>query len=285
MASTKKASNLVKRDQLQAASKFAAEPNDAPALISVVAPDSATTPGPAVEPGPAKGPSFAVGSNDAPAQKPASGLSAGPSFKPAFQVAAGPGFATGSKLAAGVILFALFSCAGWVYETVENVFTFGGLYLRAQLMLPWCPIYGIGGLIIVAALEPVRARLAGRVPFAVQLIAIMMGIFALAFAVELAGSYVCEAVMGYVPWDYSHAWGNFDGRVAPAYTARFVVLGLIALYIVYPPVMRFVRERPHAARMLAACLAAAFVLDYALQLLGVWGPAKDALVPYGINHW
>lgn len=76
-----------------------------------------------------------------------------------------------------VILFALFSCAGWIYETVDNVFSFGGLYLRASLMLPWCPIYGIGGLVIVAVLKPVRRRLASRVSLAVQVAAIVVGIY------------------------------------------------------------------------------------------------------------
>ena len=29
----------------------------------------------------------------------------------------------GSKLSCAIILFALFSCAGWLYETIENIFT------------------------------------------------------------------------------------------------------------------------------------------------------------------
>jgi uncharacterized membrane protein len=135
------------------------------------------------------------------------------------------------KASVAMILFALFSCAGWIYETVENVFTFGAVYLRASLMLPWCPIYGIGGLVIVAVLEPLRRRLADRVPLVAQVVIVVAGIYLLTTAVELAGSYACEALMGYVPWDYSTAPLNFQGRIAPMYTARFVVLGLIALYV------------------------------------------------------
>ena len=184
-----------------------------------------------------------------------------------------------------VILFALFSCAGWAYETVDNLFSFGGLYLRASLMLPWCPIYGIGGLVIVAVLEPVRRRLAGRVSPAIQVIAIAVGIFLLTAAVELAGSYACEAAMGYVPWDYSGAWLNFQGRIAPMYTLRFVLLGLVALYALYPAVGAWAERHPRGALIAACAVVVLFACDCALESAGVWKPAKDALRQFGINHW
>jgi uncharacterized membrane protein len=184
-----------------------------------------------------------------------------------------------------VILFALFSCSGWVYETVENLFSFGGLYLRASLMLPWCPIYGIGGLVIVAVLEPVRRRLADRVSPVVQVAAISVGIFLLTATVELVGSYVCEAAMGYVPWDYSEAWLSFQGRIAPMYTLRFVLLGLVALYVLYPKVHTWAERHPRRAMVAACASVVLFVCDYALESTGVWSPMKDALGQYGIKHW
>lgn len=189
------------------------------------------------------------------------------------------------KVSVAIILFAMFSCAGWIYETVDNVFTFGGLYLRASFMLPWCPIYGIGGLVIVAALEPIRRRLADRVPLGVQVVVIIACIYMLTTAVELGGSYVCEALMGYVPWDYSTAPLNFQGRIAPMYTVRFVVLGLVALYAVYPIVSRWALTHVRAAHVVSIVLTTLLIADFVLESLGVWAPAKDALVPYGINHW
>ena len=184
-----------------------------------------------------------------------------------------------------VILFALFSCAGWIYETVENVFSFGGFYLRASLMLPWCPIYGSGGLVIVAVIEPVRRRMAGRASPVVQFVAVVAGIYVLTAAVELAGSFACEAAMGYVPWDYSDAWLNFQGRIAPAYTLRFVVLGLVALYVLYPVVSKWAEHHSREATVAALAIAALFICDCALESAGAWAVVKDALKHIGINHW
>ena len=191
----------------------------------------------------------------------------------------------GTILSIAVILFAIFSFAGWLYETIENIFTFGGLYLRAELMLPWCPIYGIGGLVIVAVLEPLRKRMATRLPRPAELALSCVAIYVLTTAVELTGSYACEMIMGYVPWDYSDAWMNFDGRVAPAYTLRFVVLGLVALYMVFPRVRRWAYAHAHTAAKVSGVLVVLFVLDNVLNAMGIWAPIKDALVPFGINHW
>ena len=184
-----------------------------------------------------------------------------------------------------VILFAVFSFAGWLYETIENIFSFGGLYLRAALMLPWCPIYGIGGIIIVVIMTPLLNRLGKRMPKPALILVTIVALYVLTAAIELAGSYVCEAITGVVPWDYSHAWGNFDGRIAPAYTVRFVVLGLIALFVVDPLVTRFVQTKPKAACIVAAIIAILFVFDVALESMGYWGEVKDGLEPYGVHHW
>ena len=152
-------------------------------------------------------------------------------------------------------------------------------------MLPWCPIYGVGGLIIVAVLEPVRNALSQRCSKGIELVLVALGIYVLTSLVELAGSYACEMIMGKVPWDYSHAWMNFDGRIAPQYTLRFVVLGLVALYGVYPMVTRWTREQPQRMRVIALVMVAALTLDCILQFFGIWGPVKEALVPLGIQHW
>ena len=184
-----------------------------------------------------------------------------------------------------VILFAVFSLAGWVYETLDNVVAFGGVYLRASLMLPWCPIYGVGGLIMLGAMGPLRGRLEGRVPKVAEVLLVSAGIFVLAALVELAGSYVCELLMGYVPWDYSGVPLNVDGRIAPRYTLRFVAMGLLALYGVRPLVASWAQRNGRSAHAVAVALAALFLLDCVLEALGVWRVAKDALVPFGINHW
>ena len=185
-----------------------------------------------------------------------------------------------------VIEFMAFSFVGWLYETVENWFSFGGIYLREQLGGPWCPIYGIGGLIMVAAALPLigvcRKHKVNRV-VEVLLVALCVGVVAL--VTELAGSYLCEALTGDFPWNYSGAWGNFEGRVAPLYTARFIVMGLIAAYLVAPAIEKWAAKHPFGARRLSVVLVVLLVADIVCEALGVWDPLEDKLEPFGIHHW
>ena len=190
------------------------------------------------------------------------------------------------KLCTRFIQFMVFSFVGWVYETVENLFSFGAFYLRETLAGPWCPIYGIGGLIMIFAAAPIiKACRDHKVNRALEVLLVALTVGVIALVTELAGSYLCEALTGSFPWDYSGTWGNFEGRVAPLFTSRFIVFGLIAAYIVGPAIEVWSKKHPRGARAVAAVLAVLLVADGACEALGIWDPLEDKLEPYGIHHW
>lgn len=180
-------------------------------------------------------------------------------------------------LATAFILFMLFSCVGWCYEILNDLIVQGGFHPRATLAGPWCPIYGIGGLLIVWCFAPASHWLGVRLPKLVEVLVVAAGIFLLVSAVELVASYACEAIMGFMPWDYSTSWGNFQGRVAPEFTMRFVIGGLVFLYLVAPAITSWANGHRTAALRLACVLLALFVLDGVLELAGVW----NDIIPRG----
>ena len=183
----------------------------------------------------------------------------------------------GLQVAKVFILFMLFSCIGWCYEITNDLIVQGGFHPRAMLAGPWCPIYGIGGLLIVVCFKPLCARLREKTSKVVEVIVVAVGIFLLVSLVELVASYTCEALMGFMPWDYSTSWGNFQGRVAPEFTMRFVVGGLVFLYFLEPWISTWSEAHPDAALRLACVLAGLFALDFALELAGVW----SGIIPRG----
>ena len=181
------------------------------------------------------------------------------------------------SLVKAFLLFMVFSFVGWCYEIGNDLVVQGGFHPRASFAGPWCPIYGIGGLLILLCFKPVRARIEGRCPKVAEVLAIAVGVFLLVSLVELVASYACEALMGFMPWDYSTSWGNFQGRVAPEFTMRFVVGGLVFLYFLDPWISAWCDAHPQAATRTACVLAALFVLDGALELAGVW----NGIIPRG----
>ena len=180
-------------------------------------------------------------------------------------------------LATTFILFMLFSCVGWFYEILNDLVVQGGFHPRATFAGPWCPIYGIGGLLIVWCFTPASRWLGARMPKLAEVLVVAVGIFLLVSAVELVASYACEALMGFMPWDYSSSWGNFQGRVAPEFTMRFVVGGLVFLYLLAPAVKAWGARHRGAALRLAGVLLALFALDGILELAGVW----NGIIPRG----
>jgi uncharacterized membrane protein len=163
-----------------------------------------------------------------------------------------------------------FSAVGWVYEIANDMICRHGFFPRASLAGPWCPIYGIGGLLIVICLHRIRGVARRATGMAGEVLVAAAGICILVIAVELLGSYVCEWTMGSMPWDYSGYWGNFEGRIAPEFTLRFVLGGLVFLYLMDPAISRWCLRNPAPAKTLSAILAALLVADVALESCGVW---------------
>ena len=182
-------------------------------------------------------------------------------------------FAPASKV---ILMFFAFSFVGWAYEMLNDAIVQGGWHWRAALVGPWCPMYGIGGLLICWVCKPFgperrspgrKGALAaiGRVLVSAAIIALLVSV------VELAASYACEALLGFMPWDYSTSWGNFEGRWAPEFTLRFVIGGLVFLYALEPLIAMFVQRFEAAAGILAISLVAMLCIDCVLEFSGVWG--------------
>lgn len=170
------------------------------------------------------------------------------------------------------IAFLTFSGIGWIYETFNEIIVLGvGFHPRAYLIGPWCPVYGIGSLIVLAffwKLSICEVRV-GRVNLSPALVTV--GIFALTTAVELVCSYVLQAFSGSFPWTYAGYWGNFEGRIAPEFSLRFTIAGLLGIYLLYPWLrLRISRMGTRARNTLFWTLALLFAGDIVGEFSGVW---------------
>lgn len=176
----------------------------------------------------------------------------------------------GLAAANAFIQFMAFSAVGWAYEIINDMICRHGFFPRASLAGPWCPIYGIGGLMIVLCLGKVPSPRRHGLAKAGEMALAALGICLLVTAVELLGSYACEWTMGSVPWDYSSYWGNFEGRIAPEFTLRFVIGGLVFLYWLDSAITGWCLNHKGMAYAIALSLLALFVADGVLEGMGIW---------------
>lgn len=174
------------------------------------------------------------------------------------------------KVKAYFLYFLMYSIIGWVYEVfLEVVIYQWGFTNRGVLFGPWCPVYGVGALAFLLCFNKLMKK---RKPLWLQIIKpvlIFVGCMAVATAIELATSYILEALIGSWPWQtYADYAINFEGRIALSPSVRFGLGGLLFLYILQPLFELIVRKLPARTRNIVfIVMLVAFLADCILTII------------------
>lgn len=133
------------------------------------------------------------------------------------------------------IYFMCYSIFGWIYEVfLEVVIYKWGFSNRGVLFGPYCPVYGFGALAFLLVMYPFIKNRSLKYKL-ILLPFIFLGCMMIATLIELLTSYICEAILGYWPWQtYVNYKINFEGRIALSPSVRFGIGGIIFLYILQP---------------------------------------------------
>ena len=133
---------------------------------------------------------------------------------------------------------------------------------KCFLLLPLCPVYGLG-MLAVLALPPEHQE---------GLWLVVWGGLA-ATAVEYAVHWAYDTFLHVRFWDYSRVWGNLHGRVCLPFTAAWGVLTALAVRWVQPEVEALAARVPGEVTYLCLLVFTADALVYA-RLLWVTGDVE-----------
>ena len=159
--------------------------------------------------------------------------------------------------------FLLYSLGGFVLESIFARITHSPRRDRkCHLLLPVCPVYGLGGVLLALLPREVAAS---------PLLLVLAGA-AVCTAAEWCLSLFYEKAAGTAFWDYSACPGNLQGRVCPLFSLFGGLLALPMVYLIHPAVAAWTAAAPPLS---ALPLALLYVLDAALSLplLRRGGPA------------
>lgn len=119
-------------------------------------------------------------------------------------------------------IFIITSVCGWIMELIYSSITLHRLNIPGFLFGPYCPIYGIGTVIIIVLCNDKNIfKRIGK-------------IFVLTTTLEYIISIALEIVVHIKWWDYSNNFLNINGRVCLLYSFYWVVIGLAILKYLKP---------------------------------------------------
>lgn len=133
------------------------------------------------------------------------------------------------------LLFILYSFFGWFMEVVCKSVQYKRFMNRGFLIGPYCPIYGLGALLILFLLHG----------FSDHIGLLFMMAMLICSVLEYFTSYIMEKIFRARWWDYSQKKFNINGRICLSTMIPFGILGCVIVYFVHPFLFQFIDSLPN----------------------------------------
>lgn len=127
-------------------------------------------------------------------------------------------------------LFVIYAFLGWCLEVVYATVHTGKFVNRGFLNGPYCPIYGIGMIIVIILL----------MPFKVNLLLFFVGSVILTTLLEFVTGLILEMIFNQKWWDYTMEPFNLKGYVCLGQSLVWGIACIFVIYILQPFVDSFI---------------------------------------------
>lgn len=156
--------------------------------------------------------------------------------------------------------FFIYAFIGWCAEVTYAAVVTGKFVNRGFLNGPWCPIYGIGVLVVVALLDPLKDNLA----------LMFVGSVLVTSLIEGVGGFVLEKLFRQRWWDYSDRPLNIGGYVCLQFSLMWGVGCLLVVDRIHPLISSFTLWMPlPLSVLLLILLTCTLVTDLTATVVGI----------------
>ena len=150
------------------------------------------------------------------------------------------------------IIFIIYSFIGWIIDISDIFFHTKKIVNRGFLIGPYCPIYGVGVLLIIFLLKEFTDT-----PLALFVLASVI-----CMTLEYLTSYVMEKWFNARWWDYSDRKFNLNGRICLETTIPFGLGAMIVIYVVQPFIVNLLNKIPNSITIIIGIiLMIIFIID------------------------
>ena len=122
------------------------------------------------------------------------------------------------------LLFILYSVLGFIIEVTLNLITKKRFINRGFLIGPYCPIYGVGSLLIISLLDKYKN----------DKLVLFVLIIVICSILEYVTSYLMEKIFHIRWWDYSNHKYNINGRICLETMIPFGIGGVLLITYINP---------------------------------------------------
>lgn len=150
--------------------------------------------------------------------------------------------------------FFVYAFLGWCTEVSFAALTSGRFVNRGFLNGPVCPIYGVGVVIVLFFLEPLRKNT----------VLLFVGSVLLTSLLEWLTGFVLEKIFHQRWWDYSNEPFNLGGYICLRFSIAWGLACLIVVDIIHPSILWLIHLVPHTLGIvLLALFSAGMLVDLA----------------------
>lgn len=122
------------------------------------------------------------------------------------------------------LLFIIYAFIGWCLEVIYCYYHTGKIINRGFLIGPYCPIYGVGCVLIIILLKR----------YSSDVLALFIMSIVICSVLEYLTSYILEKLFKTRWWNYSNRKFNINGRICLETMIPFGVGGVIIMKVVNP---------------------------------------------------
>ena len=150
------------------------------------------------------------------------------------------------------IIFIIYSFIGWIIDICDIYYKYKRIVNRGFYIGPYCPIYGVGVLLIIFLLNNYTDS-----PLALFVLATVI-----CMVLEYLTSYVMEKWFNARWWDYSDRIFNLNGRICLETTIPFGLGAVLVMYVVQPFIVNILNKIPNnLIIIIGIVLMTIFIID------------------------
>ncbi len=157
-----------------------------------------------------------------------------------------------------VTYFVIYSIAGWILESIYRSFCEKKPINSGFLIGPFCPIYGIGAIIMLLFLEKFKENI--------------LVLFIISFIVLSLWEYIVGVLLEIIfktkYWDYSSHKININGRVCLFNSTCWGILSVLFIEYIHPFIERNIKLiNPFYLKIIISSVVVIFVIDTIISIV------------------